>query len=311
MEQQYLEALRDIRMSGNGRKTRNGITVAKFAYQMRHDLRLGFPLLTTKFVSWKLILAELIWFLEGGKNSPIPYRMSNMRFREILEWAPDRRTIWTHDEMKEAWQQKAKFPGDCGRIYGAQWRNWNGSYDQIANLIHLLRTDPTSRYLKVTAWNPADLGDMCLPPCHGDFQCFVEEVNGEQLLSLHMNQRSCDMFLGVPFNIASYALLTMMMAQVTGLKPGEFVRVVAVFPDVTDAILVKLGLVEPLRQALADRGVEVAIHDGITPDPTHDVLQRGFEALVVAASRRPWRRHRAAPGRWADGSPRAAAGLPA
>lgn len=260
MEQQYLEALRDIRMSGNGRKTRNGITVAKFAYQMRHDLRLGFPLLTTKFVSWKLILAELIWFLEGGKNSPIPYRMSNMRFREILEWAPDRRTIWTHDEMKEAWQQKAKFPGDCGRIYGAQWRNWNGSYDQIANLIHLLRTDPTSRYLKVAAWNPADLGDMCLPPCHGDFQCFVEEVNGEQLLSLHMNQRSCDMFLGVPFNIASYAFLCHMLAQITGMVAHELVITLNdahVYEKHFDAVDIQLSrLRDPLPKLVMDPSID-------------------------------------------------------
>jgi thymidylate synthase len=223
MELQYLDILRDVRFSGNGRQTRNGITVAKFAYQMRHDLRNGFPLLTTKFLSWKLILAELIWFLEGGKHSLIPYRMSNLRFREILEYPADRDTIWTHDEMKPEWQRKIKFPGDCGRVYGAQWRNWNGSYDQIANLIHLLRTDPSSRYMKVTAWNPAEIGDMCLPPCHGDFQCFVEEVNGEQLLSLHMNQRSCDLFLGVPFNIASYGFLCHQLAHITNMVAKDLV----------------------------------------------------------------------------------------
>lgn len=223
MEQQYLDTLKGAFNSGNDRKTRNGVTRAIFAPQLRHDLRDGFPLLTTKFTPAKLIFAELIWFLEAGRNSQIPYHMSNLRFREILGYSLDRKTIWSHDEEKEAWQKKAKFTGDCGRIYGAQWRNWNGAVDQIASLVHLLRTDPVSRYMKVTAWNPAEVGDMCLPPCHGDFQCFVAEENGVKLLSLHMNQRSCDMFLGVPFNIASYAFLLHMLAQVSGMVAHELV----------------------------------------------------------------------------------------
>lgn len=224
MELHYLETLKQTRFAGQDRETRNGFTRAIFAHQLRHDLRNGFPLLTSKFIRSETILAELIWFLEAGKNSPIPYRMSNLRFREILGYPAEKKTIWSHDEEKPEWQKKAKFPGDCGRIYGAQWRNWNGTKDQIANLIHLLRTDPTSRYLKVTAWNPTELGDMCLPPCHGDFQCFVsEEENGTKLLSLHMNQRSCDMFLGVPYNIASYAFLLHMLAQITGMVAYELV----------------------------------------------------------------------------------------
>lgn len=223
MEIPYLEALRMIYNNGNTRETRNGVTHAQFAHQLRWDVRQGFPLLTTKQVAVKIVLAELLWFLEGGKNSPIPYRMSNIRFREILGYPLDKKTIWTHDETRGDWPQKAKFPGDCGRIYGAQWRNWNGKVDQIANLVRLLRADPVSRYMKVTAWNPAEVGDMCLPPCHGDFQCFVSFENGQKLLSLHMNQRSCDMFLGVPFNIASYAFLLHMLAQVSGMVAHELV----------------------------------------------------------------------------------------
>ena len=223
IERQYLDILDRIYKHGNDRETRNGMTRAIFAPQLRHDLRRGFPLLTTKQVFWKIVLAELLWFIEAGKDSPTPYRMSNDRFRKILGYEDGRRTIWSHDQQKEAWQKKVKFHGDCGRIYGAQWRNWNSKHDQIAALIHLLRTDPTSRYLKVTAWNPAEIGDMCLPPCHGDFQCFVEDTGEEKLLSLHMNQRSCDMFLGVPFNIASYAFLLHMLAQVSNMMPHELV----------------------------------------------------------------------------------------
>jgi len=186
-------------------------------------MREGFPLLTTKFVSFRIVLAELLWFLEAGKYSEIPYRMSNVRFREILGYPPERKTIWSNDEEKPAWQAKAQFPGDCGRIYGAQWRNWNGKVDQMIKLVNLLRSDPTSRYMKVTAWNPTEMDDMCLPPCHGDFQCFVKDEGGEKLLSLHMNQRSCDMFLGVPFNIASYGALLLMLAQVSGMVAHELV----------------------------------------------------------------------------------------
>jgi thymidylate synthase len=222
MERQYLDVLRRA-LAGNRRTCRNGDTRAIFAAQLRHDLRTGFPLLTTKRMPFKTILGELLWFLEAGRSSPVPYRLSNDRLREIIGSASPK-TIWTHDSEKPAWKEKARFPGDCGRIYGAQWRNWDGKIDQLANLVERIRTDPTSRYLKVTAWNPGELAEMCLPPCHGDFQCFVQlEPGGEKLLSLHMVQRSCDLFLGVPFNIASYALLFMMLAQLTGTVAHELV----------------------------------------------------------------------------------------
>jgi thymidylate synthase len=223
MEQQYLQALRTA-LAGNRRTCRNGVTRAAFALQLRHDLRTGFPLLTTKRMPFKLIAGELIWFLEAGRNSPVPFRLSNPRLREITG-SSSSKTIWSHDAEKPEWLKRARFPGDCGRIYGAQWRDWGGKVDQIENLIAGIRKDPASRYHKVIAWNPGELDEMCLPPCHGDFQCFVhfDAQTGEKLLSLHMVQRSCDLFLGVPFNIASYALLLMMLAQLTGTVAYELV----------------------------------------------------------------------------------------
>ena len=235
MELHYLAALRAA-FDGDRRTCRNGDTRAIFAVQMRHDLRTGFPLLTTKTMKPASILGELLWFLEGGKNSPVPYRMDNNRLREIQGLAPDKKTIWSHDCEKPEWLKKAQFPGDCGRIYGSQWRDWDGvavanesghfgrGVDQLERLVNLIKNDPTSRYMKVTAWNPAELSDMCLPPCHGDFQCFVRTGHsGEKLLSLHMVQRSCDLFLGVPYNIASYAYLLHMLAHVTGCVAHELV----------------------------------------------------------------------------------------
>lgn len=224
MEEQYLDTLRRA-LGGDPRTARNGGTRAVFAVQLRHDMRRGFPLLTTKRMPWRLVLAELLWFIEAGRGSPVPYRLSNERLRELSGLAPGKKTIWSHDSEKQAWLSKALFPGDCGRIYGAQWRNWNGHLDQLARLVTGLREDPASRYHKVIAWNPAELGEMCLPPCHGDFQCFVSSggEKGERLLSLHMNQRSCDLFLGVPFNIASYGFLLSILARLTGATAHELV----------------------------------------------------------------------------------------
>jgi thymidylate synthase len=236
MELQYLDLLRRS-LDGDRRTCRNGKTRAVFAAQLRHDMRTGFPLLTTKAMKPSSILGELLWFIEGGKNSPVPYRMDNNRLREIQGLAPDKKTIWSHDCEKPEWLKKAMFQGDCGRIYGSQWRDWNRQLiglcqapgvDQLERLVSLIKNDPSSRYMKVTAWNPSQLSDMCLPPCHGDFQCFVKVDptfvgKASRLLSLHMVQRSCDLFLGVPYNIASYGYLLHMLAVVTGCTAHELV----------------------------------------------------------------------------------------
>ncbi len=208
----YNDILKKILKDGVDRKGRNAVTRALFAIQMRFNLEDGFPAVTTKQLAFNAVKSELLWFLEGSN--------SDERLKEIL--GKDR-TIWTDNANAPYWIDKAKFPGDLGRIYGVQWRHWKRSdgkeIDQIANLINKLKTDPNDRRLVVTAWNPGELDQMALPPCHMIFQFFA--ANGK--LSLHMTQRSCDMFLGVPFNIASYSLLLAMVAQVVNMTPHEMV----------------------------------------------------------------------------------------
>lgn len=212
----YNEVLKKIIREGTDRRGRNGWTRGLFAIQMRFNLKKGFPAVTTKQLAFSLVKSELFWFLEGGKNG----RLNDNRLKEI---AGKDRTIWTDNAEAPYWKPKAKSPGDLGRIYGAQWRSWRkpkgGTVDQIADLIKKLRTDPHDRRLVITAWNPGELEEMALPPCHMIFQFFAAKGK----LSLHMTQRSCDMFLGVPFNIASYALLLSMVAQVVKMKPHECV----------------------------------------------------------------------------------------
>ena len=201
-ERQYLALLADIMASGVQRGDRTGTgTLGVFGRQMRFDLAQGFPLLTTKKVHFKSILVELAWFLRGETN---------------VRWLQDRGcTIW--DEWADA-------DGELGPVYGKQWRSWAAPdgrvIDQIAAVQASIRRNPESRRHLVSAWNPADLDDMALPPCHCLFQFFVAQGR----LSCQLYQRSGDVFLGVPFNIASYALLTLMMAEATGLQPGEFVH---------------------------------------------------------------------------------------
>ncbi|WP_127076202.1 thymidylate synthase [Rhodomicrobium lacus] len=200
--QTYLDLLRDVRHQGTRRDDRTGTgTLSLFGRQARFDLEAGFPLVTTKKLHLKSIVHELLWFLAGDTN--IAYLKEN------------RVSIW--DEWADA-------NGDLGPVYGAQWRSWpardGGAIDQIADVIHAIRTNPDSRRLVVSAWNPADLPRMALAPCHCLFQFYVADGR----LSCQLYQRSADIFLGVPFNIASYALLTMMAAQVTGLRPGDFVH---------------------------------------------------------------------------------------
>jgi thymidylate synthase len=206
--QQYLDLMRRVRDHGVKKTDRTGTgTLSVFGHQMRFDLAEGFPLITTKKLHVKSIIHELLWFLSGDTNT------AYLKAHGVKIWDE-----WTRDD---GWGDHA---GDLGPVYGKQWRSWgapDGSeIDQIENAVDLLKRDPDSRRIIVTAWNPADLGDMALAPCHCLFQFYVSEGR----LSCQLYQRSADVFLGVPFNIASYALLTMMMAQVTGLKPGEFVH---------------------------------------------------------------------------------------
>lgn len=199
---QYLSLLTTVLERGVEKRDRTGTgTLSIFGHQMRFDLAAGFPLVTTKKLHVKSIIYELLWFLRGD---------TNLR--------------WLHEHGVTIWDEWADAAGELGPIYGAQWRSWpsphGNSIDQIAGVVEDIRRDPDSRRLIVTAWNPADIARMALPPCHCLFQFYV--ANGK--LSCQLYQRSADIFLGVPFNIASYALLTMMVAQVTGLAPGEFVH---------------------------------------------------------------------------------------
>lgn len=199
---QYLDLLQHVLDNGTDKSDRTGTgTRSVFGYQMRFNLADGFPVLTTKKLHLKSIIHELLWFLAGDTN--IRYLKEN-GVRIWDEWADEN--------------------GDLGRVYGAQWRSWRGAngetVDQIANVVRQIRQTPDSRRLIVSAWNPAEVDDMALPPCHALFQFYV--ANGQ--LSCQLYQRSADIFLGVPFNIASYALLTMMVAQVCGLQAGEFVH---------------------------------------------------------------------------------------
>ena len=200
--QQYLDLLARILNEGAEKHDRTGTgTLSVFGHQMRFDLEAGFPMVTTKRLPIKAIVHELLWFLAGDTN--IKY---------------------LKDNGVSIWDEWADANGDLGPVYGAQWRSWptadGGSIDQIANVVDMIKRSPDSRRLMVTAWNPADVERMALPPCHCLFQFYVARGR----LSCQLYQRSADVFLGVPFNIASYALLTMMMAQVTGLQPGEFIH---------------------------------------------------------------------------------------
>lgn len=218
--EQYLSILRTIMYCGVDREGRNGKTRALFAVQFRHDMQTGFPLLTTKKVWFKGVVAELLWFLSGSRNL---HRLAHM-----LK-VPAEKMIWHKNATDFANSERAQFNGDVGRIYGQQWRNWgntgnehtSGGIDQIRDLINRLKKDPTDRRLIVTAWNPSDLEFMCLPSCHILFQLFGDPETHR--LSLHMVQRSCDMFLGVPWNIASYGLLLSMIAQTTGMIAHELI----------------------------------------------------------------------------------------
>ena len=217
---QYLGALKQVLDTGTQHQDRTGTgTISLFGLQQRYDLRTGFPAVTTKRLAWRSVVSELLWFIEGSGDE--------RRLCEILhgDRNSEKSTIWTGNATAPYWQDRARFEGDLGRIYGVQWRNWNG-VDQLANLIHDIKTAPYSRRHILSAWNVRELNQMALPPCHVLAQFSVRSVpGGRDELSCQMYQRSCDMFLGGPFNIASYSLLTHMIAQVCDLAVGEFVHV--------------------------------------------------------------------------------------
>lgn len=243
----YLNALHEVLETGTTRGDRTGTgTIGLFGMQQRYDLSKSFPAVTTKKLAWKSVLSELLWFIEGSGDE--------RRLAEILYGDRDARTdkgllkptIWTDNATASYWKPKAKYEGDLGRVYGVQWRHWRTpidhkqetfkddfgavynrqgtlhmkEVDQLQNLIDGIKADPYGRRHILTAWNPGELDTMALPPCH----CFAQFYVADGKLSCQMYQRSCDMFLGVPFNIASYALLTHMVAQVCDLKVGEFIH---------------------------------------------------------------------------------------
>lgn len=232
----YHDALKYILENGEARQDRTGVgTIGVFGMQHRYDLRHGFPAVTTKKLAFKALTSELLWMIEGSGDE--------RRLREILHGNrdTDKETIWTANSTAPYWQPKAAFDGDLGRVYGVQWRTWRKPgtnrysvvdddeiypdpryhVDQLGELIRGLRSDPYGRRHILSAWNPGELDQMALPPCH----CFAQfYVSAQGELSCQMYQRSCDMFLGVPFNIASYSLLTHMIAQVVELKVGEFIH---------------------------------------------------------------------------------------
>jgi thymidylate synthase len=234
---QYLDLLQDVLDNGEIKDYRTGIgTISVFGRHLRFDLRRGFPAITTKKLAWKACVGELLWFIEGSQDE--------RRLAEITHGTREGVvTIWTPNALAPYWKPKADFDGDLGRVYGVQWRDWlthtptnepdidddygkmwlNPVYkhlDQLATLIEGLKTDPNGRRHILTAWNPGELEYMALPPCHVMCQFYV---NKKRELSCHMYQRSVDVFLGLPFNIASYALFTHMIAQVCDLTVGELI----------------------------------------------------------------------------------------
>jgi thymidylate synthase len=219
---QYHDALSHILEHGKKKSDRTGVgTQSVFGYQMRFDLQEGFPAITTKKLAWKSVVSELLWFLEGSGDE--------RRLAEILHGTRDesKSTIWTANADAEYWKPNAEFEGDLGRVYGVQWRQWRtsnylfsfGEVDQLVNLIKGLKKDPNGRRHILSAWNPGELDQMALPPCHILSQFDVTDGK----LSCQLYQRSADMFLGVPFNIASYSLLTHIIARECNLEVGDFI----------------------------------------------------------------------------------------
>ena len=241
----YHGLLGDILKNGQLRKNRTSVdTISIFGSQIQFDLKETFPALTTKRMAWKAIVSELLWFLSGSnderflayilyKDGKNPFQYFNadyenieseeQRFKDSMK---THRTIWSDNVQSDSWRERTKnsFTGETGRIYGVQWRHWTNSagerFDQVLNVIDGLKNDPMGRRHIITAWNPGELTQMCLPPCHILAQFYV---TNDGYLECHMYQRSVDTFLGLPFNIASYSLLIHIIAQLTNLKPGRLI----------------------------------------------------------------------------------------
>jgi thymidylate synthase len=216
--QNYNELCKKIILTGPQNIDRTGVgTVSLFGEQLRFSLQEGFPAVTTKKLAWKSVVSELLWFIEGSGDE--------RRLAEILHGTRDesKQTIWTANARASYWLPKSRYTGDLGRVYGVQWRHWRTpdgtEVDQLRELIDGLKNDPTGRRHVLTAWNPGELSEMALPPCHMFAQFYIRN----NILSCQMYQRSADIFLGVPFNIASYALLTHLIAKEIGAKVGELI----------------------------------------------------------------------------------------
>jgi thymidylate synthase len=238
---QYLDALKHCYDLGIDVDSRAGKVRKAFGYQMRFDLQKGFPAMTTKKLAWKSVVSELLWFLEGSNDER---RLAEILYQDKRENLGDKKTIWTQNANSDYWKTKSKFEGDVGRIYGVQWRDFNG-VDQIKNLIEGIKKDPNGRRQIISAWNPGDLSLMSLPPCHAFSQFFVSNNK----LSCQLYQRSCDMFLGVPFNIASYSLFIHLISAECDLEVGEFIHVLGdyhIYHEHFEAINIQLDR-KPMR----------------------------------------------------------------
>ncbi len=213
---QYLDALRYCYENGVDVESRAGKVRKCFGYQMNYDLSLGFPAITTKKLAWKSVVSELLWFIEGSDDER---RLAEILYEDDRKNIENKKTIWTQNAESDYWKSKSKFKGDVGKIYGVQWRNFNGE-DQFKNLIYSLKKDPNGRRHIISSWNPPEIKNMSLPACHAFSQFFISNNK----LSCQLYQRSCDMFLGVPFNIASYSLLTHILARECNLEVGRFIH---------------------------------------------------------------------------------------
>jgi thymidylate synthase len=281
-EQVYLNALKEILDTGEHRPDRTGVgTISKFGVHLRFDLQQGFPAITTKKLAWRAIVSELLWFIEGSGDE---YRLKELLHGERYS---DKKTIWSDNATAEYWTKKKlqRHEGDLGRVYGVQWRRWRAplvrinkvilqNCDQLLNLIDGIKEDPYSRRHIITAWNPGELGLMALPPCHMMSQFYVS-TSGK--LSCQMYQRSADMFLGVPFNIASYALFTHLIAQATGFQVGELII------DIGDAHIYE-NHIKQVKEQLNREPLplpELKLNPGIT-DVTKftmdDIVLEGYES---------------------------------